>query len=100
VTGGGSLTAYVDEAVEDANSAMTVIAKQFREDGFPLSEFDKRAAEYQQRRHERESDQHAPEGLAEFITKTAVTTGLAAARDIPVAGSLLAPLMPPLPLTR
>jgi tetratricopeptide (TPR) repeat protein len=91
-TSDGSLAAYVDETVEDANSAMIVIAEQFRRAGSPLSEFDKRAAEYQQRRHELESDQHAPEGLAAFITKTAVTIGLAATRDIPVAGSLLAPL--------
>ena len=30
--------------------------------------------------------------MAAFLTKTAVTIGLAAARDVPVAGSLLAPV--------
>jgi hypothetical protein len=37
-------------------------------------------------------DPHAPDGIASFITKTAVTIGLAAARDVPIAGSLLAPV--------
>ncbi len=88
----GALTAYIDETVEDVTSAMTVIAKEFGRSGVKLADFEKRAAKYWQRRHELESDPQAPDGLASFITKTAVTIGLAAARDIPVAGSLLAPV--------
>ena len=91
-TGGGALTAYVDETAEDVTSAMTIIAEQFSRRGARLGEFDKRAAEYRQRRHELESDQQAPDGVAAFITRTAVTIGLAAARDVPVAGSLVAPV--------
>ena len=71
---------------------MTVIAEQFSRRGVRLGEFEKRAAAYRERRHELESDPQAPEGIAAFITKTAVTIGLAAARDVPVAGSLLAPV--------
>ena len=91
-TGDGALAAYVDETAEDVTAAMAIIAEQFSRRGARLSEFDKRAAEYRQRRHELESDQHAPDGVAAFITKTAVTIGLAAARGVPVAGSLLAPV--------
>jgi tetratricopeptide (TPR) repeat protein len=91
-TESGALTAYIDETVEDVTAAMTVMAEQFALQGARLSEFEKRAADYRQRRHELESDQHAPDGVAAFITKTAVTIGFAAARDVPVAGSLLAPV--------
>jgi tetratricopeptide (TPR) repeat protein len=86
-TGSGALAAYIDETVEDVTSAMTVIAEQFARGGARLGEFEKRAAEYRQRRHEMELDPHAPDGIASFITKTAVTIGLAAARDVPIAGS-------------
>ena len=71
---------------------MTVMAEQFSRAGAPLGEFEKRAAAYRERRQELESDPHAPEGVAAFLTKTAVTIGLAAARDVPIAGSLLAPV--------
>jgi tetratricopeptide (TPR) repeat protein len=90
--GRGCLTAYVDETAEDVISAMTVMADEFRRAGARLAEFDKRVAAYQERRHELESDKNAPDGIAAFLTKTAVIIGLAAARDVPVAGSLLAPV--------
>jgi tetratricopeptide (TPR) repeat protein len=90
--GAGALTAYADETAEDVSSAMTAIAEQFSRAGSKLGDFEKRAAEYRQRRHELESDPHAPAGVAAFLTKTAVTIGLAAARDIPFAGSVLAPV--------
>ena len=86
------MTAYTDETVEDVTAAMVSMAEEFGRWGARLSEFEKRAAEYFQRRHELESDPQAPDGVASFITKTAVTIGLAAARDVPVAGSLLAPV--------
>ena len=88
----GCLTAYIDETVDDVISAMTAIAEEFSRGGARLGEFEKRAAAYRERRHELESDPHAPEGVAAFLTKTAVTIGLAAARDVPIAGSLLAPI--------
>jgi tetratricopeptide (TPR) repeat protein len=88
----GSLTAYIDETVDDATSAMAVMAEEFSRGGVRLSEFEKRAAAYRERRHELEADPQAPEGVTAFLTKTAVTIGLAAARDVPFAGSLLAPV--------
>jgi tetratricopeptide (TPR) repeat protein len=91
-TGIGALTAYVDQTAEDLTSTMTAMAAQFSRVGCKLGDFEKRVDEYRQRRHEVESDPHAPAGFAAFLTKTAVTIGLAAARDIPVAGSLLAPV--------
>src|ERR1039457_4912234 len=87
----GALTAYMNETVEDVASAMSAVAQEFSRSGAKLGDFEKREIEYQQRRHELESDPHAPDGVAAFLTKTAVTIGLAAARDVPVAGSLLAP---------
>ena len=86
------LTAYIDETVDDATSAMAVMAEVFSRGGVRLAEFEKRAAAYRERRHELEADPQAPEGVAGFLTKTAVTIGLAAARDVPIAGSLLAPV--------
>ena len=88
----GCLTAYIDETVDDATSAMTVIAEEFSRVGVRFGEFEKRAAVYQERRHELEADPQTPDGVAAFLTKTAVTIGLAAARDVPIAGSLLAPV--------
>jgi len=73
---------------------MSAIAGQFGNAGGRMSGFEKRAAAYWRRRHELESDPAAPDGIAAFLTTTAVTIGLAAARDIPVAGSLLAPVDP------
>ena len=90
--GAGALTAYVDETAEDVTSAMAAIAAEFGRAGTRLGDFEKRFAEYRQRRHELESDPHAPSGVAAFLTRTAVTIGFAAARDIPFAGSLLAPV--------
>jgi tetratricopeptide (TPR) repeat protein len=90
----GCLTAYVDETVDDVVSAMTVIAEEAGRAGARLAKFEKRAAAYQERRHAMESDPQAPPGVTAFITKAAVMAGLAAAGDIPVAGSLLAPLDP------
>ena len=66
-TGSGGLTAYVDEAVDDATHAMSVIAEEFGRSGARLSEFEKRAAAYRERRHELESDPKAPEGFAAFL---------------------------------
>jgi hypothetical protein len=88
----GGLTAYIDETVDDAISAMTAISEEFSRGGVRLGEFEKRAAAYRERRRELESDPNAPDGVAAFLTKTAVTIGLAAARDVPFAGSLLAPV--------
>ena len=90
--GAGAMTAYIDETVEDVAAAMSAIAEELSRAGSKLGDFEKRAAEYQQRRHELESDPQAPPGVAAFLTKTAITIGLAAARDIPFAGSLLAPV--------
>jgi hypothetical protein len=90
----GALTAYIDETTEDVTSAMGVIAEELKRAGARFTEFDKRAEDYRQRRHELESDPQVPDGLASFLTKTAVTIGLAAARDVPVAGSVLAPVDP------
>ncbi len=88
------LTAYVDDTVDDATSAMVMLAEEFSRAGMRLSEFEKRAAAYRERRQELERalDGDAPDGVAAFFTKAAVTIGLAAARDIPFAGSLLAPV--------
>jgi tetratricopeptide (TPR) repeat protein len=88
----GALTAYMNETVEDVASAMSTVAREFSRSGVKLGDFEKRAIEYQQRRRELESDPHAPDGIAAFLTKTAVTISLAAVRDVPVAGSLLAPV--------
>ena len=90
----GALTAFVDESADDAPAAMGAIASQLAQAGTRLGGFEKRAAAYRRRRQELESDPKAPEDIAAFLTKTAVTIGLAAARDIPVAGSLLAPVDP------
>ena len=93
-TDDGALSAYIDETAEDAVSAMVTIAEEFARAGARLNEFDKRVIAYRQRRDELESDPHAPDGVAAFITKAAVTVAFAAARDVPVAGSLLAPIDP------
>lgn len=90
----GALTTYVDETAEDVAAVMAVMAAGLARGGSKLSDFEKRAAQYWQRRRELESDPHAPDGVAAFLTRTAVTVGLAAARDVPIAGSLLAPLDP------
>jgi len=89
-----ALTAYVDETADDATAVMTAISAQFAEAGVRLGDFGKRADAYRRRRHELESDPQAPDDIAAFLTKTAVTIGLAAVRDIPVAGSLLASVDP------
>ena len=86
----GGLTAYIDETIDDAIAAMTVIAAQFKQSGAKLGEFEKRVAAYRQRRHELESDPQAPEGVAALLTKTAVMIGLSAASMVPIAGSVLA----------
>lgn len=90
----GALTAYTDETSNDVVVVMSVIAEQFGRANVDLSSFQKREESYQQRRRELESDPNAPAGVATFLTKTAVTIGLHAARDVPVAGSLLAPVDP------
>jgi tetratricopeptide (TPR) repeat protein len=90
----GALTAYINETVEDPVSAMSAIARQFGDAGGRMSGFEKRAAAYRRRRHELASDPAAPDGIAAFLTMTAVTVGLEAARDIPVAGSLLTAVDP------
>jgi hypothetical protein len=72
----GGLTAYIDETVDDLTSVMTVIAEEFDRRGARLVEFEKRADAYRRRCRELESDPHDPEGIAAFITKTAVTIGL------------------------
>src|SRR5258708_22211763 len=88
----GSLAAYIDETVDDATSAMTVMAEEFSRGGVRLGEFEKRAAAYRKHRHELEADPQAPQGVAAFLTKTAGTIGLAATPDLPLAGSLLSPV--------
>jgi tetratricopeptide (TPR) repeat protein len=87
-----SLTAYTDETAADPLSVMLAIADEFARADNRLTEFEKRADAYNQHRYELESDPQAPEGLASFLTKTAVAVAFAAARDIPIAGSLLAPV--------
>lgn len=90
----GALTAYLDETADDPTAAMSAIAGQLARAGARLGGFEKRAEAYQRRRHELESDPKAPDDIASFLTKTAVTIGFAAARGIPVAGSLLTPVQP------
>ena len=90
--GSGAVTAYLDETAADPTSVMRAVADAFAREGMRFDQFEKRAAAYRRRRREVEADPEAPDGVAAFLTKTAVTVGLAAARDIPVAGSLLAPV--------
>ena len=90
--GVGVLTAYTDETEADPLSAMSAIADEFARTDNRLTEFEKRADAYKQHRYELESDPQAPEGLASFLTRTAVAVAFAAARDVPIAGSLLAPV--------
>jgi len=91
-TDNGSITAYIDETVDDVTSAMAVIAEEFSRSGARLGGFEKRAAAYRKRRHELEADPRAPDGVAAFVTKTAVMISLAALRDVPFAGALAAPV--------
>ena len=88
----GALTAYIDEAAEDVTSAMTAIAEEFSRAGCKLGDFQRRAAKYRKRRHELESDPHAPAGVAAFLTKTAATIGFGAVCKLPGAGPFLAPV--------
>lgn len=88
----GALTAYIDETVDDVLGAMSAIARQLGRCGARLEEFDKRAATYLSRRHQLVSDPQTPDGVAAFLTRTAVLIGLNAARGVPVAGGLLAPV--------
>ena len=67
---------------------MTATAEQFRLNGAPLGEFEKRAAAYQKLRHKIESDSKAPEGIASFLTKGLVQVGFSAIRGAPVIGAL------------
>ena len=89
-----SITAYVDEMVDDVTAAMSAISDQLKHGGIRLSEFEKRASAYRERRHELEADPQAPDGIAAFLTKAAVTISLAALRDVPIAGNLLATVNP------
>ena len=73
-------------------SAMSALARGRSSDGDRLEEFSKRARVYMQRRHELASDPHAPDGVAAFLTRTAVVIGLHAARGVPIAGGVLAPV--------
>lgn len=88
----GALAAYVDDNVHDTMSAMAAIAGELSRGDATLTKFEKKANDYRAKRRELESDPHAPDGVATFLTKTAVTIGMHAARDIPFAGSLLAPV--------
>ena len=90
----GCLTAYVDETIDDAIAAMTVVAEELGRADARLAKFEKRATAYRERRYAMESDPQAPPGVAAFITKAAVMAGLAAVKEIPVAGSLVAPFDP------
>ncbi len=89
-----ALTAYINETVDDVLSAMSAIVLELGRSGARLEEFDKRAATYLKRRHQLVSDPHAPDGVAAFLTRTAVLIGLHAARGVPIAGGLLAPVDP------
>jgi hypothetical protein len=82
----GALTAYVDHPIDDITSVMSAIVAGFVNSGIKFHDFEKRLASYRKRRQELESDPNAPEGIAAFLTKTAVTIGLHAARDVPIAG--------------
>ena len=88
----GCLTAYIDETVYDPVSAMIAIAEELARSGARLGEFEKRVAAYRERRYELEADPNAPDGVATFLTKAAVTIGFSVARDVPIAGNLLAPV--------
>jgi len=90
----GALTAHLDDTAGDPTVAMRTIARQFAEDGARLGRFEKRADKYERQRQELASDPDAPEGMAAFLTQTAVTIGLKAASSVPLAGSLLAALEP------
>ena len=88
----GAAAAYLDDRIEDLFSAMSMLARGLSPGGDWMEEFRKRADAYLQRRHELASDPHAPDGVADFLTRTTVIIGLQAARDLPFAGSLLAPV--------
>ena len=88
----GALAVYIDETIDDVTAAMAIISEESSRQGVRLGEYEKRYAAYLERRHELESDPQAPDTVATFLTKTTVTIGLAAARDVPIAGSLLAPV--------
>jgi len=89
----GAVTAYADESAGDVISAMTMMARELSRAGFRLRPFEKRVMTYYQRRHELESDPQAPDGVVDYVTKSAVSIGLYALRNVPVA-NLLTPVDP------
>jgi tetratricopeptide (TPR) repeat protein len=84
-----ALTAYTNEDAFDVPETMAAIAAQLADQGARLKDFEERYATYQQRRRELEADPQAPEGASAFLTRAAVKIGLGAARQGPVASSVI-----------
>ena len=72
----GAVTGYVDETSDDVIAVISAIAEQLRRAGVTMSGYQNRADYYRERRRELESDPSAPAGLAAFLMKAMVTTGL------------------------
>jgi tetratricopeptide (TPR) repeat protein len=89
----GAVTAYTDEVFDDVISAMSAIGRELERSGLRLRSFEKRVNTYYRRRHELESDKQAPDGVVDFVTKSAIAIGLTALHNVPVA-NLLTPVDP------
>ena len=90
----GAVTGYVDETSDDVIAVISAIAEQLRRAGVTMSGYQNRADYYRERRRELESDPSAPAGLAAFLMKAMVTTGLHPAQVVPIGDSVLAPVDP------
>ena len=78
--------------IDSVPNVLNSMAEEFTRRGVRLNSFEKRYAEYWKRRHELESDPQAPGGVGAFLTKSAIQIGMHVARDVPLAGSILAPV--------
>lgn len=85
----GAVTAYVNESALGAPEAMMQVAQELALRGLTMSKFLSAYKDYSSRRHEVESDPAAPEGVAAFLTTTAVRVGWHAAQSVPGLGGAL-----------
>jgi len=84
--GRSALCAGVDEHLFGLPETMNGLACDLQAQKAKLPNFSKLYSTYLRRLTEAQSDPGAPDGLAHFVTRTAVRAGLNAAQAVPVAG--------------
>jgi DNA-binding NarL/FixJ family response regulator len=88
-------TALINEDQMTVPAALSRLAQQFEEAGYPFSDFKERYEKYRELRQEVEADPKAPKGIIDLALRGTTRIGVRSLHRVPIAGEVANVLLSP-----